>query len=394
MNNKIYLQELAQGLAKRKKISRKVADAFLHNVFDIIAERVLEDNVVRVKGLGTFKVVTVGSRESVDVSTGERIVIDSHARITFSPQNTLRDAVNKAFADFETVVLNDETSTEEMERIPAPAEDEASPAEVKTAPTEEESSPQTDGVIEQPEETPAADEPAGQQVEATPMPLMTHETVLTAEVSPEQVEEVSVEEKSSQAPQADDDSQQSRQATQPIAVAFPSGEPARGKHSGMTWSMAVACFIMACLLIGNAFFLGYKYGASVSTSRATKSATAVATKGDTQKKAPAAKAPRQATPPPAVKRPEPKPQPAKPEPLPQQEGFAEKYPQVEGGEYWITGTREEHPVVLGDNLLELSAKVYGDKSFAQYIITYNNIKNPDILTLGTTLKLPELRKKE
>ena len=72
---------------------------------------------VKVKGLGTFKVIDVRERESVNVNTGERVVIESHGKITFTPDPVMRDLVNKPFAQFETVVLNDGVDLEEMGRI-------------------------------------------------------------------------------------------------------------------------------------------------------------------------------------------------------------------------------------------------------------------------------------
>ena len=118
--DKIFLQDLADGLARRKSISKKDADAFVRNVFDIIGQNLLTDQLVKVKGLGTFKMITVDSRESINVNTGERITIDSHTKITFTPDAILRDRVNRPFADFDTVVLNDDTKTEDMEALTAP----------------------------------------------------------------------------------------------------------------------------------------------------------------------------------------------------------------------------------------------------------------------------------
>ena len=77
--------------------------------------------MVKIKGLGTFKLIEVSDRESVNVNTGERIRIVGHTKVTFTPDNALRDQVNRPFAEFETVVLNESTSQQEMERIDKPS---------------------------------------------------------------------------------------------------------------------------------------------------------------------------------------------------------------------------------------------------------------------------------
>ncbi|MCD8318943.1 MAG: HU family DNA-binding protein, partial [Paraprevotella sp.] len=120
MDKKILLQDLADGLVRRKGITKKEAEIFIRSVFDIIGEYLQSDKIVKVKGLGTFKLVTVDSRESVDVNTGERIVIKEYTKINFTPDPVLRDAINKPFIQFETVVLYEDTDVAEMERMDLP----------------------------------------------------------------------------------------------------------------------------------------------------------------------------------------------------------------------------------------------------------------------------------
>lgn len=117
MENKILLQDLAERLALRGNISRRDADLFIRSVLDVIEENLQIDKIVKIKGLGTFKLVAVESRESIDVNTGERIRIKGYVKVAFTPDAVLRDQVNKPFAQFETVVLNDGTSVEDMERF-------------------------------------------------------------------------------------------------------------------------------------------------------------------------------------------------------------------------------------------------------------------------------------
>ena len=114
------IQDLADGLVLRRGLPKKDADVFVRSFFEIIGEYLQTDKIVKVKGLGTFKLVTVDSRESVDVNTGERIVIKKYTKINFTPDPVLRDAVNKPFAQFETVVLYEGTDIADMERMDIP----------------------------------------------------------------------------------------------------------------------------------------------------------------------------------------------------------------------------------------------------------------------------------
>ena len=118
------IQDLALAYANRCGCDIKTATSFVKLVFEIVEEYVTRDKLVKIKGLGTFKLVSVSDRESINVNTGERIVIAGHTKLTFTPDASLKDAVNRPFADFETTLINDATSLEDMERIPSLAESE------------------------------------------------------------------------------------------------------------------------------------------------------------------------------------------------------------------------------------------------------------------------------
>ena len=115
---------LSEALTKRYALPEADADKFVAQMFDVLLKAVEQEGVVKVKGLGTFKLTPVGARESVDVNTGERIVIDSRNKITFVPDVVLRDRVNSPFAQFETVVLNDGVEFSSLDESPE-AEEEA-----------------------------------------------------------------------------------------------------------------------------------------------------------------------------------------------------------------------------------------------------------------------------
>ena len=123
MNNKLGIQDLASAFSERYGMDVKSSQAFVKAVFDIVEEYVATDKLVKIKGFGTFKLINVSDRESINVNTGERIVIAGHTKLSFTPDNALKEAVNRPFSDFETTVLNENTSTEAMEKLPAQSED-------------------------------------------------------------------------------------------------------------------------------------------------------------------------------------------------------------------------------------------------------------------------------
>lgn len=112
MDNKINLSQLAERLAQEGGMSKAAAEQFVKNFFDIISQRVLEEGLVKVKGLGTFKLIQMEDRESVNVNTGERFTIDGHQKISFVPDADLKERINKPFAAFDTVVITEEQAAQ------------------------------------------------------------------------------------------------------------------------------------------------------------------------------------------------------------------------------------------------------------------------------------------
>lgn len=117
MEKKISLQDLSENLSSRNEMPRKDAELFVRSVFEIIEEYLKTDKMVKIKGLGTFKLVSMDSRESVDVNTGERILINGYIKVSFTPDPVLRDEINKPFSQFETVMLFDKTDLAELEKL-------------------------------------------------------------------------------------------------------------------------------------------------------------------------------------------------------------------------------------------------------------------------------------
>lgn len=161
------VNDFARELSEKYGLSLGDASDFVSAMFDVVKEELDgADSSVKIKGFGTFKVSAVGARASVDVNTGERIIIDGRNKISFTPEVLLRDRVNRPFVQFETVVLNDgvdfseidEESEDELDSVT-----ETEPQEVQLSPTAPTSQP-TDQSTDQP--TPA-EQPQGVQLSST-----------------------------------------------------------------------------------------------------------------------------------------------------------------------------------------------------------------------------------
>ena len=136
--NKSDIKDLARQLSEQYELSKKDAEKFVEQMFAVLNEGLHYDKQVKVKGLGTFKVMSVAPRKSVNVQTGEPIIIEGREKISFTPDASMRDAVNRPFAQFETVVLNegvDFTAIDKKYEDGVPEED--MPAETTPEATED-----------------------------------------------------------------------------------------------------------------------------------------------------------------------------------------------------------------------------------------------------------------
>lgn len=171
----VKVNDFALELSEKYGLSQKDASDFIDLMFEVVKEQLSSpDNSVKIKGFGTFKVSAVSARASVDVNTGERIVLDGRNKISFTPEVLLRDRVNKPFVQFETVVLNDGVDFSDIDNEAASSIDEDATTLEKTTPNIEEGTSEPD---EAPSETVASSE--------TETPLETvasSETVVSSEV--------------------------------------------------------------------------------------------------------------------------------------------------------------------------------------------------------------------
>ncbi len=232
---KILIADLAKEVAKKHKLPQKETEQFIANMFAVVAEGLQQDKLVKVKGLGTFKVTQVKPRESVDVNTGERVLISGHDKVTFTPDSLMKELVNKPFAQFETVVINGDVDfaaidaanptveTEDVTVETAPADDAAVADELANEPEEVQAEPEE--VTAEPEEIAAEpEEPAEEQSqEAEPMQTVEEEPVAQPASTTVESEEEAPEEPQTAAADAETESEDGGE--RPVASALMGVQP-------------------------------------------------------------------------------------------------------------------------------------------------------------------------
>lgn len=124
MKQKLQIQDFADRLAQSQGISKKSAESFLRSFFQVLEKGLTTDKLVKIKGLGTFKLVSVSERESININTGERFQIIGHTKVSFTPDTAMKEKINRPFAHFESVDLSDDTTTEELDAVAGPMEPE------------------------------------------------------------------------------------------------------------------------------------------------------------------------------------------------------------------------------------------------------------------------------
>ena len=372
---KLTIQDIAKVLVEKSGLTQKEANKFATEMFSIIQQRLEEDELVKIKGFGTFKIINVEARESVSVRTGERVMIDSHAKVTFTPDTVMKELVNKPFSQFETVVLNDgvefDDVAEDNEEDVAPVEDVISPVEelpvVEMAQVEEEpqvvETPQIEEEPQMEEEPQIEEEP---QVEETPM-------VKLAEDEPIEEEPVADE------------------------------EPVEEESSWKKWLLAVAVVLV---LMGLSAYGGYYYAMQKMSAQKTETATikkdevatpekpvdSVAVAKDTVVAAPVEVAQTEVKAEESVKKEETVKQEVK-EPAEEPDPYAAKDERVRLGAYRIVGTAEEVKVLPGQTFYSICRAHLGP-DMQCYVEVYNNLPKDPKIKEGQVIKIPKLKPKK
>ena len=361
MEGKVLLQDLAQSLASNRGMQRKDAETFLKAFFETISEGILQDKMVKIKGLGTIKMIEVQERESVNVNTGERIVIPGHSKINFTPDVELKDQVNKPFALFQTVIINEGTSLEDMEKIGE--------------------SP----VPEEPESPDTPEEPETQEVPELPE-LPEEPSIPEIPKNPETPEE-------SELPEVQD-----VQKVQEVQAELSAAEESKWWYINPAMLALLFAFFWVVLLVG--YFIGSNNWVNIDNIISKFSPDPII-KVDTvyveksvepdsvyiqsiedslrnvihEEAANSKEQPKEATP-----------QVTKTA----QEPVVKKKTPVA---YEIVGQKGVRTIQWGDYLLKIVRQEYGTDDALKYVVSYNNFKDPNNLPVGTEVRLPKLKEK-
>lgn len=383
--NKLTLNNIAKVLVEKNGLEPKEAMMFTTAMFDLIHDRLNEEGIVKVKGLGTFKMIRVEARESINVRTGERVLIDSHAKITFTPDAVMKELVNKPFSQFETVVLNDDVEFTDMKSEETTDETNNS----------EQSESLVDVVSEGGTPEPAP-EPAPEPVaEPTPEPAPVVAPEPVAEVAPEPTPVVAPEPTREvpepTVPSADEESEENTSAVQ---TCYEEDEEESHWHRNIGWAFLVLV-LMAASAVG-----GYLYGVGQIPSQTAMADTVSAVKvnpvvTDTlvndSLKADSV----------AVKTEAKHEDKAASEEQPQEktsqnlhDKYAEMDARVRTGAYKITGLDREVKVRAGDNLKRIARRELGSNDMVCYIEVFNKMNASAELKEGQTIKIPALKLKK
>ena len=425
--DRISIQELSAILTVKSGLKKKDAERFATTLFEVVKDGLVSDRLVKVKGLGTFKVIDIEARESVNVNTGERVLIEGHEKISFTPDSTMKELVNKPFSQFETVVLNEGVEFDDAPTIAEPAEEEL----IVETPTVEES-PVVESIVEEPTiEEPSVEEPNVEEPnveeQAVEEPSLEESPVVELPVEESPVEEIPVEEPPVEEPPLDEQptveplavmqQQEPMEEIEKETVEIEEEQDMKTKNDNsklrtIAWLAIVLATGVASFVGG--FYLGLDEGLSIkenvytpieeiadSTEQApVKDAPKAEKKTEAKTKvkdvdAPAFKAEKskpvevvespvdRATPPAA---------PAA-SPAAKTDKYAEMDNRVRYGAYRIVGTDYEVTAKAGESTARVSKRTLGP-DMECYIEVYNGLKPGTVLEAGKKVKIPKLELKK
>lgn len=428
MKQKLLLSDFAQWLSEKEGITKKEAQTFLRTLFQIVEQGLTDDQFVKIKGLGTFKLVTVNERESVNINTGERFQIGEHNKIAFIPDASMKEIINRPFAHFESVDLSDETDTAELDAVDEAVKQEFPPISEEETSTAEESIPTTVEVITEsshPTSLPEKQKDVTEEVseesnltEEIPTGIATITEGLEekkAEEKAEETETLAQAEETETLAQAEtvaitakdtaSESQASEENLTPeetpiqvvstsektdamgtdaeISVSQPTTLTVSGaaveeeEDTRRPWLRRTLMALFVLLLCTASYFAGYyRLLCPPCTSTAPTAPAAKVQPDSTQAKKPQAAKKDSAAVSAASQ--------TVSKPLNEAKDSV-KQPQKQ--EEAVTRT---HTIRVGDNLSRIARKYYGDDHYVDFIIRKNNLKNADNIHVGKVLVLPPL----
>ena len=417
MNEKIILPELIDKFSEKLGMNRKDAELFVKSMLDLVVEALEKEKYVKVKGLGTFKLTEVESRESVNVNTGERIEIQGHTKVSFTPDTTMKDLINKPFAHFESVVLNDGVELEDtpidniveeniVNEIPVIEEIKPEPIVETPAPTEEpveEVPAAEEATVEEPtiEET-IAEETIVEIPAAAEEEIVREETVITEEVVTEvQTEEpipkepaeeasLMVETEAEEVPQPEMAETKEEVEEKPVSIEEKPTEETiveekvatESKEKSINRILWGVIVVLVLIILFGAYWMFFR-------SEETPETKPVAPVQEEQMAEPA----------PVAKE--------KPQEetlkivqfieLSEEELRKERVPSfADTLDYQIVGTQEEYTLQKGETIIRASVRFFGTKKFWPYIVKHNMdvLPDPDNIPAGIRIKIPKLVEKK
>ena len=418
MNERLTIQDLTDLLAAKHSMTKKDAEAFVKEFFLLIEQALESENTVKVKGLGTFKLIDVDSRESVNVNTGERFQIKGHTKVSFSPDANLRDTINKPFAHFETVVLNENTVLEDTPI--EETEEEESGEEVIPTVIPESIEPQSQPKEEEKEEMslteiqpivePRSIEPQSVVVEPKTVPVEKKEIITAEEIIEQELLRANLKPESTIVRSQEGKSEMAKGAEVAQTAIQPTPQknvPDSSVKEKSPVPYLITIIILVLLLCGGVvLFIYYPDLFSSSSDKNALDMPPVTTQPvkpevqlsdtieqDSVKDIKPETPKTSITPTPVVPQKKEAVTPAKTEnKVIRQQPSTSVY--LDSASYKITGTKTKYTVKEGETLTRVSLRFYGTKAMWPYIVKHNPdvIKNPNNVPYGTTIKIPELTK--
>ena len=395
---RLTIQEISKVLITKNGLEQSEANRFATELFAVIQERLEKNDQVKVKGLGTFKVITVEARESVSVRTGSRVMIEEHSKITFTPDATMKELVNKPFSQFETVPLNDNVEFDDLKE----QDDDAEFEDIKNDLTEEEliQLEQMDKSEEPVSIRPVLTEPIK---ETEPKPEMKPKVEEELQKLPQEEPQIEPKEEPKEEPQ--DDIEETSEL-----VNFYDDEEESSSWNKWLW-LGFAAICIACLSAFGGYYYGCQhtallalgdtvvvrdtiYMAAPQDTTSTETPALVDKQEVAKIEEPKQEAPKVETPKVEKAKVEtPKVEKPKAEPVPEVDKYAQKDERVRLGAYRIVGLDHEVTVQQGQTFYSICRAHLGP-DMECYIEVYNNLpRNPQIKA-GQVIKIPKLQVKK
>ena len=392
MNEKITLQDLINLFSEKQGMNKKDAEVFVRTMFELIEEALATEKYVKIKGLGTFKLTEVDSRESVNVNTGERIEIQGHTKISFTPDVTMKELINKPFSHFETVVLNEGV---ELEDTPIETSEEIVQEEIisETIIAEE------PAIVEEPQPEPIVETPAEEEtiVEEPTIEEQTIDELISEETIEEEtieektiVEESTVEEPVAEEPITEEpvitevQTSEEKPTDEPVVEKqeetekYVSTEEKKVKNTNrILWGVIV---VLVLIILFGVYWMFLR-------------------PSDVPEVTPLPPVQEEVTIPVPVeeKQPEDTIETVKFIQLSAEELRKEHVPSfADTLDYQIIGTQEEYTLQKGETIIRASVKFFGTKKYWPYIVKHNLdvLPDPDNIPAGVKIKIPVLTPKK